>query len=74
MIVSGVILLIISLFSFITSIVSYGGFLGETFTGILIFLGVGLSLLIAGIVNKKINNEFIIIKNNKSTNSELWQR
>ena len=53
MIVSGVILLIISLFSFIVSIINYGGFLGETLTGILTFLGVGLSLLIAGIVNKK---------------------
>lgn len=53
MIISGVILLIISLFSFIASINSYGGFLGETLTGILTFLGVGLSLLIAGIVNKK---------------------
>ena len=56
MIVAGVTLLIISLFSFIVSIINYGGFLGESLTGILIFLGVGLSLLIAGIVNKKIGN------------------
>lgn len=52
MIIAGCIFLGVALLVLFSSF-SYGGFIGNSFDGFLIILGIGVSLLIAGVVKKR---------------------